>query len=181
MTTLNDWHKENLARQHEAFAPPHSLEALVVCVGEEVGELCAAMLGVTGEKKRKAHLTNADVLDACADAFTYCALVVGAVGTSDLEGLLGLQLSEVPVGDLSPLRRTLQLQALTGKLAEAAIDDMFVARAARSVMWSLVSLAKSRECTDFAKLLGDTFNMVSDRAGSKIRTRLGQQPIAAAG
>jgi len=43
----------------------------VICVQEEVGELAAAILGVTGEKKRKAHLTNADVLDAVADAITY--------------------------------------------------------------------------------------------------------------
>ena len=49
--------------------------ALVVCVQEEVGELAAAVLGVTGEKKRKAHMTNADVLDAVADAMTYLSLV----------------------------------------------------------------------------------------------------------
>lgn len=85
---LNDFHKANIARQHEAFAPPHSLTALVVCVQEEVGELAAAVLGVTGEKKRKAHLTNADVLDAVADAMTYLSLVAGSVGCSDLEGLL---------------------------------------------------------------------------------------------
>lgn len=86
---LNQFHKRNIERQHEAFAPPHSLTALVVCVQEEVGELSAAVLGVTGEKKRKAHLTNADVLDAVADAMTYLSLVAGAVGCTDLEGLLG--------------------------------------------------------------------------------------------
>jgi hypothetical protein len=36
---LNDFHKANIARQHEAFAPPHPLMALVACVQEEVGEL----------------------------------------------------------------------------------------------------------------------------------------------
>lgn len=108
MATLNEFHKANAARQHEAFAPPHSITALVVCVQEEVGELAAAVLGVTGEKKRKAHLTNADVLDAVADAMTYLSLVAAAAGCDDLE-----------------------------------------------------------------KLLGDTFNMVSARAGSKIRTTLG--------
>jgi hypothetical protein len=61
---LNDFHRANYERQREAFAPPHNLTALVVCVQEEVGELAAAVLGVTGEKKRKAHLTKADVLDA---------------------------------------------------------------------------------------------------------------------
>lgn len=86
---LNEFHKKNIERQHEAFAPPHPLTALVVCVQEEVGELAAAVLGVTGEKKRKAHLTNADVLDAVADAITYLSLVAGSVGCDDLEALLG--------------------------------------------------------------------------------------------
>lgn len=107
--SLNEFHRRNIERQHEAFAPAHPLTALVVCVQEEVGELAAAVLGVTGEKKRKAHLTNADVLDAVADAMTYLSLVAGSVG-----------------------------------------------------------------CTDLEKLLGDTFNMVSDRAGSAIKTTLGQ-------
>ncbi len=86
---LNDFHRLNIARQHEVFAPPHPLMALVACVQEEVGELAAAVLGVTGEKKRKAHLTNDDVLDAVADAMTYLSLVAGSVGCVDLEGLLG--------------------------------------------------------------------------------------------
>jgi len=85
---LNDFHLANIRRQHEAFAPPHPLTALVVCVQEEVGELAAAVLGVTGEKKRKAHLTREDVLDAVADAMTYLSLVAGSVGCSDLEELL---------------------------------------------------------------------------------------------
>lgn len=85
---LNEFHKANIARQHEAFAPPHSLTALVVCVQEEVGELASAVLGVTGEKKRKAHLTKTDVLDAVADAMTYLSLVAGSVGCEDLEALL---------------------------------------------------------------------------------------------
>ena len=86
---LNAFHEANIRRQHEAFAPPHNLTALVVCVQEEVGELAAAVLGVTGEKKRKAHLTKADVLDAVADAITYLSLVAGSVGCDDLETLLG--------------------------------------------------------------------------------------------
>ena len=109
MSSLNEFHAVNVRRQHEAFAPAHSITALVCCVQEEVGELAAAVLGVTGEKKRKAHLTKDDVLDAVADAMTYLSLVAAAAGCDDLE-----------------------------------------------------------------KLLGDTFNMVSDRAGSKIRTTLGQ-------
>jgi len=86
---LNDFHRANYERQREAFAPPHPLMALVACVQEEVGELAAAVLGVTGEKKRKAHLTNADVLDAVADAMTYLSLVASNVGCMDLEKLLG--------------------------------------------------------------------------------------------
>jgi len=109
MGSLNEFHALNVQRQHEAFAPPHPLTALVVCVQEEVGELAGAVLGVTGEKKRKAHKTKEDVLDAVADAMTYLSLVAAAVGCADLE-----------------------------------------------------------------KLLGDTFNMVSDRAGSSIKTTLGQ-------
>lgn len=85
---LNDFHRANMARQSEAFAPAHTLTALVVCVQEEVGELAAAVLGVTGQKARKAHLTNADVLDAVADAISYLSLVAGLVGCEDLEGLL---------------------------------------------------------------------------------------------
>lgn len=109
MGQLNEFHELNLQRMNEAFAPPHSLTALVVCVQEEVGELAGAVLGVTGEKKRKAHLTNVDVLDAVADAMTYLSLVASAAGCSNLE-----------------------------------------------------------------KLLGDTFNIVSDRAESNIKTTLGQ-------
>lgn len=109
MGTLNDFHARNWERMHEAFAPPHGLMALVVCVQEEVGELAGATLGLLGEKKRKAHLTTTDVLDAVADAITYLSLVAWAAGCEDLEALVG-----------------------------------------------------------------DTFNMVSDRAGSKIKTVLGR-------
>lgn len=107
--TLNDWHRVNAERQNEAFAPPHPLMALVACVQEEVGELAGAVLGVTGEKKRKAHKTREDVLDAVADAMTYLSLIAANQGCDDLE-----------------------------------------------------------------KLLGDVFNMVSERAGSNLRTGLGQ-------
>ena len=85
---LNEFHRANIARQQEAFAPAHSIMALVVCVQEEVGELAASVLGFTGEKKRKAHLGRADVLDAVADAITYLSLVAGAVDCEDLEKLL---------------------------------------------------------------------------------------------
>lgn len=86
---LNDFHERNWKRMHEAFPPAHSLTALTVCVQEEVGELASAVLGVTGEKKRKAHLKNDDVLDAVADAMTYLSLVAYSAGCTDLEKLLG--------------------------------------------------------------------------------------------
>lgn len=86
---LNEFHRANANRQREAFAPGHDLKALVICVQEEVGELAAAVLGVTGEKKRKAHLKNEDVLDAVADAMTYLSLIASKVGCDDLETLLG--------------------------------------------------------------------------------------------
>lgn len=85
---LNDFHTKIFQRAQIAFHPQHSTMVLVVCVQEEVGELAAAVLGVTGEKKRKAHLTNEDVLDAVADAITYLSLVASSVGCVDLEELL---------------------------------------------------------------------------------------------
>ncbi len=85
---LNKFHKANVARQHEAFAPAHSLIELAACVQEEAGELAGAVLGVTGAKKRKSHKTREDVLDAVADCMTYLSLVAAAVGCEDLEGLL---------------------------------------------------------------------------------------------
>ena len=85
---LNDFHRINAQRARQDFGPEHNLTALVVCVQEEVGELAAAVLGVTGEKKRKAHLTNDDVLDAVADAMMYLSLVATKAGCHDLEGLL---------------------------------------------------------------------------------------------
>lgn len=85
---LNEFHRLNARRAREDFHPEHSLTALVVCVQEEVGELASAVLGVTGEKARKSHLTNADVLDAVADAMTYLSLVASKAGCDDLEKLL---------------------------------------------------------------------------------------------
>ncbi len=89
MSWLNEFHRVNVARQHEAFAPAHSLLGLIACVSEEVGELSSAALGVTGEKKRKLGLTNEDMLDAVADAITYLSLVADRCGCSDLQNLLG--------------------------------------------------------------------------------------------
>ena len=86
---LNEFHRVNAARQHEAFAPPHTLLGLVACAAEEIGEMAGAALGVTGEKRRKAHLTNADILDGVADAITYLSLIADRCGCTDLQGLLG--------------------------------------------------------------------------------------------
>ena len=86
---LNEFHRLNAERGSKDFSPEHDLMSLVVCVQEEVGELAAAVLGVTGEKARKKHLTTDDVLDAVADAMTYLSLIASKVGCEDLETLLG--------------------------------------------------------------------------------------------
>src|SRR5574342_607680 len=92
---LNEFHRVNAERCAKDFPPQHSLIALVACVQEEIGELAAAVLGVTGEKKRKAHLTKDDVLDAVADAMTYLSLVAAKAGCADLEELLATTFNKV--------------------------------------------------------------------------------------
>ena len=104
--SLNDFHAKNWDRMHTAFPPAHDLKELVVCVQEEVGELAAAVLGVTGAKKRKAHLTKADVLDAVADAMTYLSLVARTAGCDDLESLIGRTFNMVSDRVGSPIRTT---------------------------------------------------------------------------
>lgn len=86
--SLNEFHRINALRAEQDFKPGHSLLGLVACCTEEVGELASAALGVTGEKARKKHLTNDDVLDAVADSMTYLSLVASKVGCTDLEELL---------------------------------------------------------------------------------------------
>jgi hypothetical protein len=86
---LNEFHTANARRAKKDFRPEHTLLGLVACVQEEVGELASAVLGVVGEKERKAHLTKADALDAVADAMTYLSLVATKLGCDDLETLLG--------------------------------------------------------------------------------------------
>jgi hypothetical protein len=186
MSELNKWHELNYRRMGEAFAPAHATDALIVCVGEELGELCAAVLGVTGEKKRKAHKTEADVLDACADAATYLSLVISSLGYSDLVevvtresqdpgqrlfGPLGAQMQMVPMSAL------VRVQELVGGLCfsfRCGNRDAAVSYAARSYI-ALASVARGFGCDNWMKLLGDTFNMVSDRAGWAPRTTLGQR------
>lgn len=58
-----EFHRLNAHRSATVFGPPHDLDALLVCIAEEFGEVGGAILGMTGEKKRKAHLTVADALD----------------------------------------------------------------------------------------------------------------------
>ncbi len=85
---LNTFHLANHRRQKD-FGKPHTLQELVMCVQEECGELAGAVLGYTKAKKRKAHLTKDDVLDAVADAMTYLSLIASSLGCEDLESLLG--------------------------------------------------------------------------------------------
>jgi NTP pyrophosphatase (non-canonical NTP hydrolase) len=122
--SLNQFHAINAERCRTTFAPPHGLMALVACVQEEVGELAAAVLGVTGEKKRKAHLTNHDVLDAVADAMTYLSLLATEVGCTDLEGLLARTFNMVSERAGSHLRvpcRDLSSGAEVADLREEAV------------------------------------------------------------
>jgi len=58
----------------------HSIQELALCIAEEAGEIAAAVLGATGAKKRKAHLTAKDVVDECADAITYLDLMIQELG-----------------------------------------------------------------------------------------------------
>lgn len=85
---LNHFHEANVLRAREAFAPEHSLLGLSACIQEEAGELAGCILGITGEKKRKAHKTRAEALDGVADLITYASLMAAALGCDDLEGLL---------------------------------------------------------------------------------------------
>jgi hypothetical protein len=176
MSELNEFHKQNIARQHEAFAPAHSTDALLVCVGEELGELCAAILGVTGEKKRKAHLKSADVLDACADAATYLSLVIGSLGETDLVLVLTREGPESDIRHRGPIPATVRLQELLGGLCfsyRIGNREAAISYAARLYL-GLVNVARRFGCINWQTLLGDTFNMVSERAGSSIKTTLGQ-------
>ena len=52
----------------------------MLCLAEEVGEVAGAVLGATGQKKRKAHLTAKDVGDELADLVAYADLLTGAFG-----------------------------------------------------------------------------------------------------
>lgn len=176
--SLNEFHKVNVARQHEAFAPAHSRDALLACVGEETGELCAALLGVTGEKKRKAHLTKSDVTDACADAATYVSLLLDALGFSDLEKVLavaeGTNVRAGNWGQPFPMVRQL-LENIGGASFSIRVNSHESASEYLGKCWVILSMiALAHGANDFPKLLGDTFNMVSERAGSKLRTTLGQ-------
>lgn len=95
LMNLNDFHKANAIREQADFYPPHSLLGLVVGAQEEVGELAGAILGITGEKVRKAHKTKEDVLDAVADAITYLSLIAWRMGCEDLECLLATTFNNV--------------------------------------------------------------------------------------
>lgn len=51
-----------------------------LCLAEEAGEVMGAVLGATGQKKRKAHLTAKDVGDELADLVAYADLLAHAMG-----------------------------------------------------------------------------------------------------
>lgn len=79
---LKAFARVNMERCATAFAPPHGALALVACISEEVGELSACVLGIVGEKKRKAHLTAKEAGDEIADVVTYLDLLATTLGLS---------------------------------------------------------------------------------------------------
>jgi len=91
---LTKFSETNWHRMNTAYAPPHSEIGLVLCIQEEIGELAASVLGWSGEKKRKAHLTKADTADAIADAVTYLDLLCTKIGYN-LETILQETFNEV--------------------------------------------------------------------------------------
>lgn len=64
----------------ESFGRLHSPAGLVACIAEEHGEVAACVLGLTGEKKRKEHLTIADLGHELGDVVTYCDLLADQYG-----------------------------------------------------------------------------------------------------
>lgn len=141
---------------------------------------------MTKEKARKAHLTNADVLDAVADAMTYYSLAASKAGLDDLCAVLGVDRLEKlePPRELtrydhhrlalramrSAARLAYDAEAITWNHAPEVYPDI-VALTVRDAFRVLVTIAQLAECTDVEKLLADTFNMVSERVGSKLRVK----------
>jgi NTP pyrophosphatase (non-canonical NTP hydrolase) len=70
----------NLDRQALAFGKKHSPAGLVACIAEEHGEVAACVLGLTGEKRRKEHLTIRDLGHELADVVAYCDLLAAEYG-----------------------------------------------------------------------------------------------------
>jgi hypothetical protein len=170
---LNEFHGKNWKRMHEAFAPAHNEAALLVCIGEEIGELCGAVLGVTGEKKRKAHKTKDDVRDACADAATYLSLLLFTQGFTDI-GLIEQGISHTSwekASRVSVIELTALAQEQCGALVFASrsgTTDIGFLHAVE--LWFLLGhIAFRHGASDWHALLRHTFNMVSERAGSSIR------------
>lgn len=63
-----------------SFGNARSPAGLVACIAEEHGEVAACVLGLTGEKKRKEHLTVRDLGYELADVVTYCDLLADQYG-----------------------------------------------------------------------------------------------------
>lgn len=102
---LKEFSKKNMERCLTTFAPGHSTMGFVLCIQEEIGELAAAINGISGEKKRKAHLTKEDALDAVADAVTYLDLLCTQLGGS-LDELLPRVFNMVSERSISNIKMT---------------------------------------------------------------------------
>lgn len=168
---LNDFHRINAERARVDFKPEHDLTALAVCAQEEIGELAqavidqsygtgwdilrevlylqvyvgevaAAALGACGEKARKAHLTREDLLAALR------------VLHSDVEDTIKYVQSSPTLERHYPNPAVRKPEGVLDAVADAT---------------TYLSLAASKAgCDDLESLLLRTFNMVSDRAGSKL-------------
>jgi NTP pyrophosphatase (non-canonical NTP hydrolase) len=79
MLTFRDFQEAN-RRRKAYYSSEHTVEALAMCLAEECGEVSAAVLGWSGEKQSKSHLTAKDIADEIADVITYCDLLCTRLG-----------------------------------------------------------------------------------------------------
>jgi len=63
---LNEFHKANIARQHEAFAPPHPLMALVACMSKK-RDILEDMKAARDRAKRRLDIADLEVTMARRD------------------------------------------------------------------------------------------------------------------
>jgi NTP pyrophosphatase (non-canonical NTP hydrolase) len=100
--TFEEFSKANRARCEAAtgFDEPlngtstYTLEHWALTICEEAGEVAAAVMGVSGKKRSKSHLTDKDVAFELADVVTYCDLLAQRLGF-DLGKVLAAKFDKV--------------------------------------------------------------------------------------